>query len=115
MLTTSFCDYLNDNWIKTNHNWFKGAAPGYPSTNKGNEGIKDSYTFRERLRMNELLALTLAIVKHWSVDRKPDKNKDKPIYKEPPLTDRRWSDAIKFAISKTVIENITDYYYFIMM
>ena len=40
------------------------------------------------------------------------KSKDKPIYKEPPLTDRRWSDAIKFAISKTVIENVHDYYYF---
>ena len=55
--------------------------------------------------MNEFLALTLAIVKNWSIDRNPDKSKDKPTYKEPPLTYRRWSDAIKFAISKTVIEN----------
>ena len=62
--------------------------------------------------MNEFLALTLAIVKNWSIDRNPDKSKDKPTYKEPPLTYRRWSDAIKFAISKTVIENINDYYYF---
>ena len=28
-----------------------------------------------------------------------------------PLTDRRWSDAIKFLISKTVIHQIDDYYY----
>jgi hypothetical protein len=36
--------------------------------------------------MNEFLALMLKIVTSWSVDRNPEKSKDKPIYKEPPLT-----------------------------
>ena len=29
----------------------------------------------------------------------PHKSKDKLIYKEPPLTDSRWSEAIKFAVN----------------
>jgi hypothetical protein len=45
-----------------------------------------------------------SIAKTWSLQRNESKDKpDKPIYKEVPLTDRRWSDAIKFAVSKTVI------------
>ena len=36
----------------------------------------------------------LKIVKNWSVDRNPLKSKDKLIYKEPPLTDSCWSEAI---------------------
>jgi hypothetical protein len=31
---------------------------------------------------------------------------------EVPLTDRRWSDAIKFAVSKTVIHQQKDSFYF---
>ena len=112
----TFCDYLNDNWIEKNEKWYEGAAPGYPSTNNGNEGtnqdIKDSYTFRERLPLNQFLALMLNIAKSWSIDRNPTQGSEKKIYKEPPLTDRRWSDAIKFAISKTVVEQIHDSYYF---
>jgi hypothetical protein len=45
-------------------------------------------------------------------DRNPLKSKDKLIYKEPPLTDSRWSEAIKFAVSKMAIEQINDSYYF---
>jgi hypothetical protein len=113
----TFCDYFNDNWLLKNYKWFEGAAPGYPSTNNGLEGtnndIKNSYTFRERLPMNEFLVLMLSIAKTWSLQRNESKDKpDKPIYKEVPLTDRRWSDAIKFAVSKTVIHQQKDSFYF---
>ena len=62
--------------------------------------------------LNQFLALMLNIAKNWSTDRNPLKSKDKLIYKEPPLTDSRWSEAIKFAVSKMAIEQINDSYYF---
>ncbi len=77
-----------------------------------NGDIKDSYTFRERLPLNQFLALMLNIAKNWSADRNPLKSNDKLIYKELPLTNSRWPEAIKFAVSKMAIEQINDSYYF---
>jgi hypothetical protein len=65
---TTFIEYMDDHWIKINSNWYEGAAPGYPSSNNAlestNNDIKNSFTFRERLPMNEFLELLLKIVNH---------------------------------------------------
>ena len=77
-----------------------------------NLDIKNSYTFRERLPMNEFLPLLLKLVKNWSIDRNIEKSFDKPFYKEVPLTERRWADAFKFAITPVTMIEIENFYYF---
>jgi hypothetical protein len=54
---------------------YEGIDPGLPSSNNAleatNKDIKDSFTFRERLPMNEFLELLFKIVRKWSKDRVP--------------------------------------------
>ena len=99
-----FLIYFETNWIRQNSNWFEGAAPGYPSSNNALEGtnndIKDSFTFRERLPMNEFLELLLKIVRKWAEDRDEILG-HKHYYKRAPLETRLESLAYKFATSPT--------------
>ena len=49
-----------------------------------------THKFRERLSLNQFLALMLTITINWSLDRNLTKISDKLNYKKPPLTDSRW-------------------------
>ena len=57
-------------WITKKCNWYEGIASGLPGSNKlleeTNKDIKDSFTFREGLPMNEFLELLFKIVRNGS-------------------------------------------------
>ena len=104
---------MKSNWIDKNSNWFEGAGPGVPSTNNAlesiNNDIKNSFTFRARLPMNEFLELCLRLVRKWSEDRN---SPDVLIYKSVPISQALEAESFKFASEKIVIHNEDDFYYF---
>ena len=97
---------MKSNWIDKNSNWFESAGPGVPSTNNAlesiNNDIKNSFTFRARLPMNEFLELCLRLVRKWSEDRN---SPDVLIYKSVPISQALEAESFKFASEKIVIHN----------
>ncbi|CAK9297415.1 unnamed protein product [Gordionus sp. m RMFG-2023] len=74
MVVDNFIEYLSKEWIISNKGWFEGYVVGYPSTNNSLEttikAIKDQYTFRERLPLEEfLIVLERDIVNKMSRER----------------------------------------------
>ena len=59
--------------MDSNSNWFEGFQEGGISTNNGlesnNRWIKEDFTFREKLPMNQFLPCILRMVETWSRDR----------------------------------------------
>ena len=57
-------------------NWYEGFAVTYPSTNNGLEStnavIKNQFTWRNRLALNQFFSVVLKIVESWSSLTKPD-------------------------------------------
>ena len=113
-----FLDYMKKNWIEKNCNWFEGAAPSHPSTNNAlestNNDIKNSFTFRERLPMNEFLQLVLKIVNKWSEDRngKSNKQPDVSIFKSVPISKALEAESFKFATEKITVHEENGRFYF---
>ncbi|CAK9294195.1 unnamed protein product [Gordionus sp. m RMFG-2023] len=58
---SDFIEYFEGEWISKNNGWYEGYAIGYPSNNNGlestNKKLKDLYSFRERLPLNEFLSV----------------------------------------------------------
>lgn len=68
-------DYNNDTIIGCNRNWFEGAKRGLrevPTTDNGLEGlnssIKNNYTLRARMLVNEYLENCSKMLTNWSKD-----------------------------------------------
>ena len=68
-----FLDYFQREWLDKNCNWFEGFQESGISANNGlesnNRWIKEDFTFRERLPMNQFLPCLLRMVEAWSRDR----------------------------------------------
>jgi hypothetical protein len=61
-----FLEYFQREWLDRNSNWFEGFQEGGISTNNGlesnNRWIKEDFTFREKLPMNQFLPCILRMV-----------------------------------------------------
>ena len=67
----NFFLYMRKVWIdSTEFRWYEGAHPWLISNNQGIEGknmaIKQSYTFRRKLELGELVSVLHNLVKDWS-------------------------------------------------
>ena len=65
--------YMRKVWIDSSEfRWYEGAHPWHISNNQGIEGknmaIKQSYTFRRKLELGELVSVLHNLVKDWSED-----------------------------------------------
>ena len=114
----TFIAYMERSWIEKNNNWFEGAAPGLPSSNNALEAtnldIKDSFTFRERLSMEQFFPLLFRIILKWSEDRIPTITKPVPdvcFFKQPPLDTALETKAFEFAQLGLKIHDEGDHMY----
>ncbi|CAH0603513.1 unnamed protein product [Chrysodeixis includens] len=75
---TDFIDYLNDEWIMKNRNWYLGAVPGTPSTNATlNQYIRElraKNIVNDDLNLVNFLLTISKIVNGWSTRYRRDPN-----------------------------------------
>lgn len=96
-----FIEYFKEHWLVQNRNWFLGAIPNSPSTNKAlesfNKVIKDSDTVRKHLPLSRFLVVVKAIVNQWST-----KYTTNPA-KIPYISLKNWIESYQWAkLSKEV-------------
>jgi hypothetical protein len=99
-VNSEFVEYFQKEWLLKYSLWYKGAAPGYPSTNNGVEAtnavIKRHHTLCERAPIGQFLPQLIELVASWSMGRAPSLNcVPFAVTREPLL--REWTAAYQWA------------------
>lgn len=73
----TFMEYFTATWLDSNANWYEGFTGKQGSTNNGLEGtnrwIKEHFTARKKMPLNEFLLMWFDMVQTWSIDHKERK------------------------------------------
>lgn len=94
----AFLNYINQEWLSKNRNWYEGASGQMPSTNNAlessNRSIKDKHTLRERQSLSKFKIVAVEMVTSWSVTYK---NKQKVFQQRPTIDLPLWTKAYQWA------------------
>lgn len=97
--------YFESEWLIQHRNWFEGYRQKTPSTNNAleskNKGVKDEYTFRERLDLGQFRTVLYAMVEQWSVEYSSGINIMN--FGAPDIELEQWTDGYNFAKSSSKI------------
>jgi hypothetical protein len=103
-MAEEFLEYFNAEYLLRFNGWFKGRAPGHPSTNNGLEStnriIKDEATLRERLALGLFFERTFDILKYWSKLRDDSHLNFKQFAMEPTIDTKLFNDAYQWNMSE---------------